>query len=90
MRFVDEPKVKFLLSQGREEKILRKKIKCESKDGFLSNAAWCDLKTKADVLKLHDKCPISKNAYQEQIFFTLKQLMLEGIGFRRKMTETFN
>ena len=32
----------------------------------ISNEAWCDLNSKGDILKLHDRCPNSKCKRQTQ------------------------
>ena len=44
----------------------------------MSNSAWCDLNSKGDILKLHDKCPNPKCNCQKIITFTPHQYMLEG------------
>ena len=37
----------------------------------MSNSAWCDLKTKGDILILHDICPNAKCKRPKQITCTL-------------------
>ena len=51
----------------------------------MSNSAWCDLNSKADILKLYDLCSNPKFKYQKQITFTPSQFQLEGPGFRSTM-----
>ena len=54
----------------------------------MSNSAWCDLKSKGDILKLHDKCPNTKCNCQKLITFTPHQYMLEG-GLRKNKAQKF-
>ena len=51
----------------------------------MSNLAWCNLNSKGDILKLHDKSPNPKCNCQKQITFTPKQYMLEDVGFKNTM-----
>ena len=51
----------------------------------MSNSAWCDLKSKGDIIKLHDKCPISKCNFQKVIRFTPHQYMLKGGSIKSKL-----
>ena len=44
----------------------------------MSKSAWCDLNSKGDILKLHDKCPNPKFNCQKVITFTPRKYMLEG------------
>ena len=44
----------------------------------MSNSAWCDLNSKSNILKLHDKCPNPKYSCQKIITFTSHQYMLES------------
>ena len=44
----------------------------------LSSAAWTDLNSQGNILKLHDKCPNPKCNCQKSIAFTPHQYMLEG------------
>ena len=55
----------------------------------MSNSAWCDLNTKGDILKLHDKCRNPKRNCQKTITFTPHQYMLEGGSIRSKLQKIF-
>ena len=55
----------------------------------MSNSAWCDLNSKGDILKLHDKCPNPKCNCQKMITFTPKQYMLEGGSIKSKLQKNF-
>ena len=55
----------------------------------MSNSAWCDLSSKADILKLHDKCPNPKGNCQKIITFTPHQYMLEGGSIKCKLQKVF-
>ena len=44
----------------------------------MSTSASCDLNSKVDILKLHDKCPNPKSNCQKVITFTPRQYLLEG------------
>ena len=55
----------------------------------MSSNAWCDLKIKDDILKLHDKCPNSKCNCQKVITFTPNQFQLEGNGFKNTIKKIF-
>ena len=44
----------------------------------MSISAWCDLNSKADILKLHDKWPNLKFNCQKLITFTPHQYTPEG------------
>ena len=44
----------------------------------MSSSAWCDLNSKANILKLHDKCPNPKCGCQKFFTFTPHEYMLEG------------
>ena len=48
-------------------------------------SAWCDLNTKGNILKLHDKCPNPKCNCQKMITFTPHQYMLEGGPIKNKL-----
>ena len=37
----------------------------------MSNSAWCDLNSKSDIFKLHDKCPNPKCDAKESLFLRL-------------------
>ena len=62
-----------------------KNIHCSS----LSNSAWCDLNSKGDILKLHDKCPNPNCNCQKIITFTPHQYMLEGRSIKSKLHKIF-
>ena len=65
-----------------------KKGKCgHNHCSAMSNSAWCDLNSKGDILKLHDRC--AKCNSQKLITFTPRQYMLEGTGFRNTMKKIF-
>ena len=53
----------------------------------MSNSARCDLNSKGDILKLHDRC--AKCNSQKLITFTPRQYMLEGAGFKNTMNKIF-
>ena len=55
----------------------------------MSTSAWCDLKSKNDILKLHDKCPNPKCICQKIITFTPHQYMLEGGSNKSKLQKVF-
>ena len=55
----------------------------------MSNSAWCDLNSKGNILKLHDKCHNPKCNCQKLITFTPHQHMLEGNGFKNTMGKMF-
>ena len=55
----------------------------------MSNSLWCDLHSKGDIVKLHDKCPNTKCNCQIQMIFTAKQPLLEGNGFKNTMKKLF-
>ena len=44
----------------------------------MSKSAWCDLTSKGNILKLHDKCPNPKRKCQKVITLTPHQYMLES------------
>ena len=52
------------------------------------NSAWCDLISKGDILKLHDKCPNPKCNCQKIITFTPYQYMLKSGSNKSKMHKT--
>ena len=63
-----------------------KKGRCKNKhSSSMSNSAWCDLNSKGDILKLHDKCPNPKCNCQKVITFTPHQYMLEGGAIRSEL-----
>ena len=55
----------------------------------MSNSAWCDLKSKGNILKLHDKCPNQKCNCQKIITSTPHQNMLEGGPIKSKLQTIF-
>ena len=55
----------------------------------MSNSARTDLKSKGNMLKLHDKCPNSKCGCQKFITFTPHQYMLEGGSIKSKLQKIF-
>ena len=67
-----------------------KKGKCKNIHcSAMSNSAWCDLNSKGDTLKLHDKCP-NPNCILQKIFtFTPLQYMLEGGSIKSKEQKSF-
>ena len=67
-----------------------KKGRCKAKHcSAMSNSAWCDLNSKGDILKLHDKCPNPKCNCQRINNFTPQQLMLEGGSIKSRLQKTF-
>ena len=62
-----------------------KNVHCSS----MSNSAWCDLNSKGNILKLHDKCPNPKCGCQKIITFTPHQYMLEGGSIQSKLQKIF-
>ena len=55
----------------------------------MSNSAWCDLNSKGDILKLHDKCPNPKCNCQKIHTFTPHEYMLEGGSIKSKLQKIF-
>ena len=55
----------------------------------MSNSAWTDLKSKGNILKLHDKCRNPKCGCQKIITFTPHQYMLEGGSIKSKLQKIF-
>ena len=55
----------------------------------VSHSAWCDLNSKGNLLKLHDKCPNPKCNCQKIITFTPHQYMLEGGSIKSKLQKIF-
>ena len=75
------------LTRGQKSK---QKGKCKHGHCLtLSNTAWCDLNSKSDLLKLHDKCANSKCSCQKMITLTPRQLQMEGSGFKSKLQKNF-
>ena len=64
--------------------------KCKNNHGrSMCNLAWCDLNSKRDLLKLHDKCPNPKCNCQKIITLTPHQFMLEGGSMKSKLHKVF-
>ena len=55
----------------------------------MSNSAWCDVNSKGNILKLHDKCPNPKCICQKIIIFTPHQFMLEGGSIKSRLQKFF-
>ena len=55
----------------------------------MSTAAWTDLNSQGNILKLHDKCPNPKCNCQKIITFTPHQYMLEGGSIKSKLQKIF-
>ena len=55
----------------------------------MSNSAWCDLNSKSNILRLHDKCPNPKCNFQKIITFTPHQYLLEGGSIKIKQQKIF-
>ena len=55
----------------------------------MSNSAWCDLNSKGNVLRLHDKCPNLKCNCQKIITFTPHQYMLAGGSIESRLQKNF-
>ena len=67
-----------------------KKGKCKNNHcSSMSNSAWCDLNSKGDKLKLHDKCPNPKCGCRKIKTFTPRQYMLEGGSIKSKIQKIF-
>ena len=67
-----------------------KKGRCKNKHcSTMSNSAWCDLNSKGDLLKLHDKCPNPKCNCQKIVTFTHHQYMQEGGSIESKLQKFF-
>ena len=56
----------------------------------MTNSAWTDLKSKGNILELHDKCPNPKCGCQKIITFTPHQYMLEGGSIKSKLQKIFS
>ena len=67
-----------------------RKRKCKvSHCSSLLNSAWCDLKSKGNISKLHDNCPNLNCNRQKVITFTPHQYMLEGGLIKSKLRKVF-
>ena len=53
----------------------------------MTKSAWCDLNSKGDILKLHDRC--AKCNSQKLITFTPRQYMLEGGSIKSNFQKIF-
>ena len=51
----------------------------------MSSSTWCDINSKGDILKLHDKCPKPKGNCQKIITFTPHQFMPDGGSIKSKL-----
>ena len=51
----------------------------------MSSSAWCDLNSRGDILKLHDKGPNPKCICHKQLTFNPGQFHLEGNWFKNTM-----
>ena len=67
-----------------------KKGKCKTNHcSSMSSSAWCDINTKGNVLKQHDKCPNPKCNCRKIITFTPHQYVLEGASIKSKLQNFF-
>ena len=67
-----------------------KRGKCKNNHcSSISISAWCDLNSKGNILKLHDKCPNPKCNCQKIITFTPHQYMLETGSIKTKLQKNF-
>ena len=67
-----------------------KKGKCKNNYcPSMTSSAWCDLNSKGNILKLHDKCPNPKCNCQKTITFTPHQKMLECGSIKSKLQKIF-
>ena len=55
----------------------------------MSDTAWRNLKSRGDLLKIHDKCPNNKCFCQKKIFFTPQHFQVESAGFENTKRKTF-
>ena len=55
----------------------------------MQDSARCDLKSKRNILRLHDKFPNVKCNCKKQITFKPRQSQLEGSGFQNKLQKIF-
>ena len=55
----------------------------------MSKAAWCDLNSKGDILKLHDKFPNPKCNCQKIKTVTPHQYVLESGSIKSKLQKSF-
>ena len=67
-----------------------KKRKCKNNHcSSMSNSAWCDLNSKGDIMKLHDRSPNPKGNFQKTINCTPHQYMPEGESMKSKLQKIF-
>ena len=73
----------------RAENFMKKgkcrKVCCSS----MSNSAWCDLNSKSDIIKLHNKCSDLNCKCQKIIAFTPHHYMLDGGSIKNKLQKIF-
>ena len=62
-----------------------KNIHCPS----ISKSAWCDLNSKGNILKIHDKCPDPKCNCQKIITFIPHQYMLKNGSIKTELQKLF-
>ena len=55
----------------------------------MSSSAWCDLNSKGNIKKPHDKCPNFECNCQKIITFTPHHFMHEGGSIKNKMQKIF-
>ena len=68
-----------------------KRGKCKNNHCYsMSISAWCDLNSKGNIMKLHDKCPNPKRNCQNIITSTPHQYMLEGGSIKSKLQKIFS
>ena len=66
------------------------KRKCKNNhSSTISNWASCVLNSKRDFIKLHYPCQNPKCKCRKQITFTLRQVQLEGAGFKTRKENFF-
>ena len=73
----------------RDQNVVRKAKCTHGHRSPMSNSAWCDLNSKGDSLKLHDKCPNPKCNCQKISTFIPHHYMLEGGSIRKKLQKIF-
>ena len=73
----------------RAENFMKKRNCKINHSSSMSNSAWCDLNSKGNVLKLHDKRPNPKCNCQKIITFTPHQYMLEEGSIKSRLQKNF-
>ena len=73
----------------RGEDFIKKGKYSKNHCSAMSSSEWCDLNSKGNILKLHDKCPNLKCNCQKIITFTPHQYVLEGGSIKRKLQKIF-